>query len=358
MQFRSFNVYFFFLLLLAVGTVVFFIFQPFLTAIVAAAILTALFKAPYHAFEKWTRGSRAWSAFLTCLLVIVIIVTPVFLILSLAIGEANALYHTLGEESALERIINQTVETVRATPYLNIFFDTETLNQERILDDIRQFSQNALGLLQAAYQGITHFVFWIFVMFFTLFYFLIDGKRALKYLMQLSPLRDEHDKLLIKKFISISRATLKGTIVIGVLQGFLGGIAFWIAGIPSPAIWGLAMVLFSIIPMVGTAIIWIPAGIIMFLLGDIWQGVFILSVGAGIISVIDNVLRPKLVGHDTQMHPLMVFFATIGGISFFGLPGFIIGPIIVSLFLALGEIYNIEFRDQLKEYNESQPPSE
>lgn len=352
MELRSFNVYFFFLLLLFVGTVVFFVFQPFLTAIIAAAILTALFKAPYHTFERWTRGHRGWSAFLTCLLVIVILVTPVFLVLSLAIGEANALYHTLGEESALERIIDHTIESVRSMPYLNVVFDTQTLNQERIIDDIKQFSQNALGLLQAAYQGITHFVFWIFVMFFTLFYFLIDGKRALRYLMQLSPLRDEHDRLLIKKFISISRATLKGTIVVGVIQGLLGGITFWIAGIPSPAIWGIVMVLFSIIPMVGTGIVWLPAGIIMLLLGDIWQGVFILAVGVGIISVIDNILRPKLVGKDTQMHPLMVFFATLGGLAFFGLPGFIIGPIIVSLFLALGEIYNIEFRDQLKEYNQ------
>src|SRR3989344_6256123 len=136
MELRSFNFFFFFLLLLAVGVVVFFVFQPFLTAIIAAAILTALFKVPYHVFEKWTRGHRGWSAFLTCLLVIVILVTPVFFVMSLAIGEANALYHTLGEESALERIISHTVETVRAMPYLNIFFDTQTLNQERILDDI------------------------------------------------------------------------------------------------------------------------------------------------------------------------------------------------------------------------------
>jgi len=103
--------------------------------------------------------------------------------------------------------------------------------------------------------------------------------------------------------------------------------------------------------MVGSAIIWIPAGVIMLLLGNVWQGVFILVVGSGVISVIDNILRPKLVGNDTQMHPLVVFFATLGGISLFGLPGFIIGPIIVSFFLALGEIYSVEFRNQLNEYN-------
>lgn len=351
MQLRSFNVYFFFFILLAVGTVVFFIFKPFLTAIVAASILATLFKRPYNTFEKWTKGSRAWSALLTCLLAIVIIVTPVFLALSFAIVEANNLYHALGEESALENFINRSIEAARAIPYFDVFFDADTMNQERILEDIREFGQNALGLLRAVYQGITHFVLWVFVMFFTLFYFLIDGKRLLKYLMMLSPLRNEHDQLLIEKFTSISRATLKGTIVVGVIQGFLGGIVFWIAGIPSSAIWGLAMMFFSIIPMVGTTIVWIPAGIIMLLLGNIWQGVFILIMGAGVISVIDNILRPKLVGRDTEMHPLMVFFATLGGISLFGLPGFIIGPIIVALFLALGEIYSIEFRNQLNEYN-------
>lgn len=353
MQLRSFNVYFFFLLLAIVGTTVFFIFQPFLTAIVAAAILTALFKRPYHWFEKWTRGHRVLSSLLTCLLVIVIIVTPIFFILSLAAGEANTLYQTLGEESSVEGMLGRALETAQGLPYVNIFFDAQTMDERRILESVRQFSQNALDWLQVAYQGIMNFVFWIFVMFFTLFYFFIDGKRALQSLMQLSPLRDEHDKLLIQKFISISRATLKGTLVIGLLQGFLGGVAFWIASIPSPAIWGLVMVLFSVIPMIGTAFIWVPAGIILFLIGDIWQGIFILAFGAGVISVIDNILRPKLVGQDTQMHPLMVFFATLGGIALFGLPGFVIGPIIVSLFLALVEIYNIEFRDQLKQYNES-----
>ncbi len=351
MQLKSLNVYFFFLLFLGVGAVVFFIFQPFLTAMVAAAILAALFEPTYDTLMRWTRDRRGTSALLTCLLVIAIIVTPVFFVLSLAIGEASTIFHSFGEETSLKKFIGQSVDFFRGIPYLNLI-GADTLNQDRILDDIKNLSQNALGLLQAAYQGITHFVFWVFVMFFTLFYFLIDGRRAVAFLMRLSPLRDEHDKLLIKKFVSISRATLKGTLVVGVVQGFLGGVAFWIAGVPSPAIWGLIMVLFSIIPLVGSAAVWLPAGLIMLFLGNIWQGIFILSVGAGVISLIDNILRPKLVGRDTQMHPLLVFFATLGGIAYFGLPGFVIGPIIVSLFMALGEIYGIEFRKQLKEYNE------
>ncbi|MDP2837654.1 MAG: AI-2E family transporter [Candidatus Moranbacteria bacterium] len=352
MQLKSLNVSFFFLLLLAVGVGVFFIFQPFLTAIVAAAILTALFKRPYHFLERVTHGSRGVSALLTCLLIIAIIVAPLFLVLSLAISEANNLYHLITQESMLQTWIEKTLSVVRNTPYISVFFDTTAFDQERIIMEIKELSQNALGLLQAAYQGITHFIFWVLIMFFTLFYFLIDGKKMLHALMGLSPLRDEHDILLIQKFVSISRATLKGTIVIAVIQGFLGGIAFWIAGIPSPAIWGLIMIIFSIVPMVGATAVWLPAGIIMLLLGNVWQGVFVLAIGFGVISVIDNVLRPKLVGQDTQMHPLLIFFATLGGIAFFGLPGFIIGPIIVALFMALSEIYRIEFGDQLKTYNE------
>ena len=352
MQLRSLNVSFFFFLFLAVGVAVFFIFQPFLTAIVAAAILTALFKRPYHWFEHIMRGHRGASAFLTCLLVIAIIVTPLFLVLSLAISEASNLYSLLALEWVLHTSMDKILCAVKSAPYANVFLDTAAFDQERIVSDIKDLSQNALGLLQAAYQGVTHFVFWVFIMFFTLFYFLIDGKKTLRALIELSPLKNEHDKLLVEKFISISRATLKGTIVVGVIQGLLGGITFWIAGIPSPAIWGLVMILFSIIPMIGSTMIWFPAGLIMLFLGDVWQGIFILSVGLGIISVIDNILRPKLVGKDTQMHPLLVFFATLGGIAFFGLPGFVIGPIIVSLFMALSEIYSIEFRDQLKEYNE------
>jgi predicted PurR-regulated permease PerM len=352
MQLKSLNVYFFFLLLFGVGIIVFFIFQPFLTAVVAAAIISALFKGVYHTFEKWFKGSKGFSAFLTCLLVFVVLVTPVFFVLSLAVNEANTLYHAIGEQSALERMIGQGLSTIKSAPYADLFLNTQKLNQKEIIDNIKQFSQNALGLLQAAYQGISQFVFWVFIMFFTLFYFLIDGKRALRYIMRISPLRDEHDRLLIQKFVSISRATLKGTIVIGFIQGMLGGVMFWVAGVPSAAIWGLLMALLSLVPMVGSGLVWLPAGVIMLLLGNIWQGVFILAVGFGLVSTIDNILRPKLVGKDTQMHPLMVLFATLGGLSFFGLPGFVLGPIVVALFMALSDIYSIEFRDQLKEYNQ------
>ena len=350
MELRSLNVYFFFLLFLLVGIIVFMVFQPFLTAMIVAAILATIFRGSYKKIVRLVR-SEIGAALLTCFFVILILVTPIFVIMSLAIKEANSLYQKYGQEQELGTIVDDTVKRAEELPFVGGLFNTEILKRERLLQDLGRFGENAIGFLSAAYKGVTHFVFWIFVMFFTLFYFLIDGDRMIKKLMRLSPLRDRHDKLLMQKFTSISRATLKGSLVIGVIQGFLGGLTFWIADVPAPAIWGLIMVIFALVPMVGTAIVWVPAGIIMFALGFTWQGLFILAVGAGIISLIDNILRPKLIGQDTRMHPLLVFFATIGGISLFGLPGFIIGPIIVALFLALSEIYTIEFGSQLKEYN-------
>ncbi len=351
MEVRQLNVYFFFLLLIGASIVVFFVFQPFLTAIIAAAILSILFKPAYRFCTRLLWGSEIAGSLAACIAVALLIVTPIVFTLSLAVAEANNLYHTVAEARTLEEVVQSSASYLSERPYAQYLFPQGTFNPDRIAEDLKQLTENALGVLQAAYQSVTHLVFWVFVMFFTLFYLFIDGERAFAYLQRLLPLRDEHEKLLADKFISISRATLKGTLVVGTTQGLLGGLAFWIAGVPSPAIWGLLMIILAMIPLVGSALIWAPAGIILLLTGSLWQGVFVLAFGMGVISVIDNILRPKLVGKDTQMHPLMIFFAILGGIGFFGLPGFVIGPILVSLFLALWEIYAIEFKSQLERFN-------
>lgn len=351
MWFRSFNVIFFFALFIGAGVGVFLVFKPFITAIIAAAVLTVLLKKPYHRLETFFRGHKVVSALLTCLFAIFLIVTPLTGIGILVIKEVNNLSHQLNTGTGIQTYLDRVYTQTESNRFLSGLVDESTFSQEKISNDLKGVTSNLFGFAQKAYSGISSFVLWIFILFFTLFYFLIDGKSALRYLIEMSPLKDKHDKLLIEKFTSISRATLKGTFVVGIIQSVLGGIAFLIAGVPSPVIWTLVMLLFSVIPMVGTSIIWVPAGIILLATGYIWQGVFLLAFGALVISSIDNILRPKLVGKDTQMHPLLIFFATLGGIILFGLPGFVIGPIIISLFVALAEIYRTEFRDQLKEFN-------
>jgi predicted PurR-regulated permease PerM len=352
MQFRSFNAVFFFALFATVGIVAFFVFEPFLTAMVAAAVLTVLLKRPYHFLERVFHGKRVISALLTCLFAIFIIVAPLAGVTVLTLNEVNKLSGHLSDEQGIQKVLDTVYQKAEATPIVRDIVDRKTFSEEKFLKDIKGLTSNVFDVAQRAYASISAFTLWIFVLFFTLFYFLIDGKKALRYIIDLSPLKDKHDKLLIEKFTSISRATLKGTFVVGIIQSILGGIAFFVVGIPSPVIWTLVMLLFSVIPMVGTAIIWVPAGIILLAVGQVWQGAFLLAFGSLIIASIDNILRPKLVGKDTQMHPLLIFFATLGGIALFGISGFVIGPIIISLFVALAEIYHSEFREQLKEYNE------
>ncbi len=208
-----------------------------------------------------------------------------------------------------------------------------------------------LSFLEKIYGGAASFVFWIFSLFFTFFYFLVDGERIARFLKQVSPLSDGEDEELMRDFVSMSRAIMKGSLAVAIVQGVLGGIGFAAVGLSSPAVWGAVMGIFSLIPIVGTGIIWVPAGLWLFLMGEVWQGAFLLAFGAGVISTVDNILRPKLVGRDAQIHPLLVFFSTIGGISLFGVPGFLIGPIIVSFFLALVRIYGREFKRDLDAYN-------
>lgn len=351
MYLQHLNIYFFFALMLLVGTVSFFLFQPFLTAIIAAAILAALFQGPHRWILGKTGDRPALASFLSCLFIVVVIITPVFFVITAVANEASHWYQSFGQEQTVNQVVSNVFSSIQSIP----FFDRVTgnmISKDVVLQSFSGWSGNFLDIFQAAYRSVSQFVFWVFVLFFTLYYFFIDGEQGLRYLKKISPLRDEHDDLLVKNFVSMTRATMKGTIVIGALQSVIGGILFVAVGIPSPIVWATLMFFFSIIPMIGTAAVWFPMGVILLLLGDFWQGALVLGIGFGVISLIDNILKPKLVGQDTQMHPLVVFFATLGGLSFFGLSGFILGPIVMSLFMALWDIYTIEFHKQLNSYND------
>lgn len=352
MELKNFNTYFFLVILIGVSAVTFFIFQPFLIAILLAAVFAIIFQRPYKFFVRITGGKNKISALLTAIVGMVIFTSLFLGIAGLIANEtANLFQNSVKAGDAYQNYIDPIINNVNKNPFLKSLGLENLINSESISKAVSQLGQGALGILQQTYQGIAHFLFLTVVMFFTLYYFLVGGRDLVKKIMYLSPLRDSHEKILVERFISISRATIKGTLVVGIVQGSIGGITFALVGVPSAIAWGIVMVFLSLIPMFGTSLIWFPAGIIMLLTGNIWQGVVILAVGLGIISVIDNFLRPELVGKDTQMHPLVVFFATLGGISLLGFLGFIMGPIIVALFLTLWNIYAVEFKGQLKKYN-------
>jgi len=176
-------------------------------------------------------------------------------------------------------------------------------------------------------------------MLYCLFYFLRDGDHLIDIISHYLPVDQRHINTFTSEFLVTAKATLKFTFVIGGIQGLLGGLIFYITGIESALVWGVLMVGFSIVPAIGSAIIWAPVGIIMLLLGHIWQGIAILVFGAVVISLVDNLLRPILLGKDIQMHPLLIFLSTLGGIAVFGFSGFVLGPVIASFFLAIWKIF-------------------
>jgi len=337
--------------LIGISVLAFMLLKPFLSAILTAAILAATFHRPYLITYSKLKN-KPISSILTCILVLLVIVLPVMTVLGLVANEMGGVYQKLITDNTFyqDRFVG-IVDGLKNSQLASSFNLGQFLEQDNVSQSIQDIGSNVLMIIQKTYQNVIGSILWIFVMFFSLYYFLIDGKKVMEKVMQLSPLKDKYEEDLTGKFTSMTRATLKGTIIVGIVQGFLGGLMFWIAGVPSFVVWGVIMTILSIIPAIGSGLVWAPVGIILLFMGNIWQGVFVLIFGGIVISFIDNILRPKLVGSDTEMHPLLVFFATLGGLITFGIIGFVIGPVIMALFLALWGIHGKEFKSQLKKFN-------
>lgn len=352
MQLKNYNVYFFFTILFAISVVTAFILRPFFVPLAIAAVLAIVFHNLYQFILVRSNYRKHLAALFSSFFILLLVLVPFSLFLYFVGNEIADLYATATAGGDIfSHYIEPFINKFNNSTFAKLYHVRITLQQDMFVEWLKGASGDMLSFVQGVYQGVANFVLMTFVAFFSLYYFFVEGDRIVKRLMTLSPLRDKHEKLLVEKFVSITRATVKGTLVVALVQGSIGGIAFAIAGIKSATLWGIAMTIFSLLPLIGSSIIWLPAAIILLILGNIAQGVFILIVGAGIISVLDNLLRPRLVGKNTQMHPLLVFLATLGGISLFGFSGFIIGPIIVALFLSLWNIYAVEFKVQLRKYN-------
>ncbi|MCH7677804.1 AI-2E family transporter [candidate division KSB1 bacterium] len=334
------------LLLLLLTSILFFnLIKFFLVTILLAAVFTALFYPLYEKFLKIFRNNRSASAILCCLALLLGLMIPVYIIADLVSGEAIDLYKTA--EPKISEIINKGDEgflgTIKNYPIVKQF-NLDTIDWQSSLQDIAKNMANIIGkVINKTFKGTFQVLTDLFITLFIMFYFFRDGDKLINRIKYLSPLDDRHEEVLMQRFISVSRATIKGTLLIGLAQGTLGGLTLWIFGVASPILWGSVMVILSIIPLVGGWLVLYPAAIIQLILGNTWQGISIMIVAAVVISNVDTLLRPRLVGRDAGMHDLLIFFSTIGGISLFGIMGFIIGPVIAVFFLTILDIYSIEF---------------
>ena len=189
-------------------------------------------------------------------------------------------------------------------------------------------------------QGTARIIISFFLMLYLLFFFLRDGSEIAQRLKDAIPLRTEQKRALFNKFTIVIRAMFKGTILVAVLQGMLGGVIFWLLGIPAALLWGVVMAFLSLLPAVGSALIWLPVALYLLATGAVWQGLVLIAYGVLVIGLVDNFLRPFLIGMDTKLPDYIVLISTLGGIAIFGLNGFVIGPVIAAMFIATWDIFS------------------
>lgn len=335
-------------LLIAITLLFLAVIKPFLQAVFVAALFAALFTPLYRKILDRVGQRRSLASGLTLLTILFFVVVPLgFLfatILSQALDIADTAVPWVKLQLGSPGMITKTLEELP-------FYSLVEPYREQALQGLGDLTGFVSGMLVDALQSVTLGTFNVFlsvlIVLYTLFFFLIDGDRLLFYVLYYLPLNDEDETKLLKRFTSVTRATLKGTAVIGFLQGALAGFALFLAGIPSALFWAFAMMLLSVVPGIGTALVWVPAVIYLLAGGHYAAALGVTVFCAVVVGTVDNVLRPKLVGNDTQLHELMIFFSTLGGLLMFGFMGFVIGPIIAALFVTLWELYGDEFQGWL-----------
>lgn len=334
------------LIAIAVGiSLLFFaVIRVFLVTMLLAAITAGLATPAY----RWLRdrsllrrlqrpGSPA--AAVTVLLVLLLILIPLVALLGIVVDQAISISQKAApwiearatQPDAFDELVRRIPALERIAPY-----------KEPVMQRIAEAASAVGGFLArnlaAVTRGAIAFLLHLFVMLYAMFFFLRDGGRLLTRVMAMVPLPPDDEQRILGKFISVSRATIKGTLVIGIVQGVLGGLAIWLAGIDGPAFWGMMIVVLSIIPALGPAIVWIPGTLYLVLGGHVGTAVIFALWFALVVGTIDNFLRPRLVGQDTQMPDLLILLSTLGGIAVFGPVGIVIGPIVAAVFVTVWEI--------------------
>lgn len=331
-----------FFLLVALTTLGFLaLIASFLMPVFWAAVLATVFFPLQRRYVARFGGRKSLAALATILTIVGLVVVPLFLI-GVAVSREAVDLHSQITSGAVD--LQAPVRFLRrmtplATDYVGgLGIDVEGLVQRLSTSAVAvsQFvAASALGIGQDALRITALF----FLMLYILFFFLRDGNRLVATLIRVLPLGDVRERQLLAKFAEVSLATIKGTLVVGVVQGAIGAVLFWALGIPAPVFWGTLMTILSVLPAVGPGLIWLPAAVILLATGHIVKGIIVIAAGVLVIGLVDNVLRPILVGRDTQMPDYLVLLATLGGLAVFGVSGFVIGPVIAAFFLVVWEMF-------------------
>jgi len=322
----------------------------FLMPLFMAGLFSAIFSGPHHWLSQKLGGRNTLAALLVVLATVVLLLAPIGLLFGIVVAQA---IHV--SQSVTPWVQQFLKEPTIVTSYLqNLpYYDHILPYRDILITKAGQLVGIMSAFLVDSLSSVTKMtinaIIGSVLMLYSMFYFLNGGEAFLRRILYLLPLKDDDEMLILHRFTSVTRATIKGMVVIGVLQGLICGLAFALAGFQGPVFWGTVMAVLSVIPVVGPALVWGPALVILALNGDITGLVILAVLCGGISGNLDNVLRPRLVGKDTAMHDLFVLFGTLGGIAMFGILGIIVGPIIAALFITIWEIYGKAFSEYLPE---------
>jgi len=330
---------FFFSALALVGYIVWQIFSPFITALALSTIIVVVCYPLYDFFLKYfSRNNRSIAAFLTTITVFCVVVTPIFFVSTLLVNEFVGFYKTL--------------DTTAQMPIDSLFSGVESQLQQYIpgfeinlSNQLRQSISWFTNHIGTIFAGTLSVIVTFLIGMLGSFYLFKDGRRLVKWFLKVSPLKNNEDQVIIDRVANSVRSVVTGTVLVAIIQGMVATIGFSIFGLPQPILWGSIGALGAVLPGVGTAGIMIPAVVYLFYVGQISGAVGLLIWGVIAIVIIDNIISPYLMSRGNNLHPFVVLISVLGGITMFGPIGFILGPVFISLFLVLLELYGVYMND-------------
>jgi len=308
--------------------------RPFI-GVLEWAIVLVIILYPVHVRLTHRIKSRSWSALLSCLLVLLVVVLPLILLTAAVAEELAKVIPNM--PSQISQLLNsQSSVFGRVTEWLQTRLGIDTLRtQEFLVEQLKRTSGFLLGLSWDLLGNIVTGIVKSFFVLFTMYYLFRDGDEIVRRLPSALPLSIEQGEAIIARIKEVVSASVYGVVTIAALQGLLGGIAFWILGIPSPILWAVLMTFLCMIPLAGSFLVWLPLSIYLMATGHWTKAVLLILWGALVVSTVDNFLRPKLLRNQTRLHELFVFFSVLGGISVFGLLGIVLGPVVLAITIGL-----------------------
>ncbi len=338
--------YFFIAFLIGVLYLFYLIIRPFLADIFIALVMAIVFFPFYKGICRVLRGRKVFSALITILLIVLVILLPLALLSGVITSQSMDFYQKISSSLKDGTFTNKVdLQLLSFTLFFERWqIDLQSFRVEehigKFLSTLSEFIYTQMAVLA---KGVVGIVLDLVIVLFTCFFLLIDGEKFLKEIKLFSPLEISHHDRIVQQLERTLKATVKGSIIVALAQGLLGGFGFWIFAVPSAAFWGVCMVFSSVIPLVGTSLIWIPAALYLVFTSSLWMALGLALWGTVIISGADNVLRTLLLKGEANLHPLFIFLSVLGGLIYFGFLGFILGPIVLSFLMTMFEIYKKDF---------------